>query len=414
MAVGPSIDLSGWLEDQLAQASPDLLRGMVKSFAEALMGAEADAICGAPYRERSDERVTKRNGYRPREWDTRAGTMELAIPKLREGSYFPGWLLERQRRAESALISVVARCYLLGVSTRRMDRLVHTLGITSLSKSQVSEMAKSLDEQVEAFRTRPLDAGPYTFLAADALVLKVREGGRTVNVHALLATAVNADGYREILGLQVSSAEDGAGWLAFFRDLTARGLSGVALVTSDAHRGLVEAIGATLPGASWQRCRTHYAANLMSATPKHSWGWVKALLHSVYDQPDADAVHAQFERIVDALGDKLPTVAAHLDAARPDILSFTAFPKAIWRQIWSNNPQERLNREIRRRTDVVGIFPDRNSLIRLVGAVLAEQHDEWTEMRRYIGLDVLAKSRLTVLTGEVITTEEVPPAAITA
>jgi putative transposase len=213
-------------------------------------------------------------------------------------------------------------------------------------------------------------------------------------VHALLATAVNAEGYREILGLQVSSAEDGAGWLAFFRDLTARGLSGVRLVTSDAHRGLVEAIGVTLPGASWQRCRTHYAANLMSATPKASWPWVKTLLHSVYDQPDAPAVHAQFDRVLDALTEKLPTVAAHLDAARAEILAFTGFPKAIWRQIWSNNPQERLNREIRRRTDVVGIFPDRGALIRLVGAVLAEQHDEWTEMRRYIGLDVLAKSRL--------------------
>jgi putative transposase len=286
---------------------------MVKTFAEALMGAEADAVCGAPYRERSDERTTKRNGYRDREWDTRTGTVELAIPRLRTGSYFPDWLLERQRRAEAALTSVVATCYLLGVSTRRMDRLVHTLGITSLSKSQVSEMAKSLDVQVEAFRTRPLDAGPYTFLAADALVLKVREGGRTVNVHALLATAVNAEGYREILGLHVTSAEDGAGWLAFFRDLVARGLSGVNLVTSDAHRGLVEAIGATLPGAGWQRCRTHYAANLMSATPKSQWGWVKALLHSVYDQPDAEAVHAQFDRIVDALSDKLLTVAEHLD-----------------------------------------------------------------------------------------------------
>jgi putative transposase len=414
MAVGPSIDLSGWLDEQLAQASPDLLRGMVKTFAEALMGAEADAICGAGYGERSEERVTKRNGYRGREWDTRAGTMELAIPKLRQGSYFPGWLLERQRRAEAALISVVATCYLLGVSTRRMDRLVHTLGITSLSKSQVSEMAKSLDEQVEAFRTRPLDAGPYTFVAADALVLKVREGGRTVNVHALLAVGVNAEGYREILGLQVSSAEDGAGWLAFFRDLVARGLSGVKLVTSDAHRGLVDAIGATLPGAAWQRCRTHYAANLMSATPKASWGWVKALLHSVYDQPDAEAVHAQFDRIVDALTDKLPQVAAHLDDARGDILAFTAFPKAIWRQIWSNNPQERLNREIRRRTDVVGIFPNRDSLIRLVGAVLAEQHDEWTEMRRYIGLEVLRQTRLTITDGKPATSEEVLPAAITA
>jgi putative transposase len=417
MAVGPSIDLSGWLDEQLELASPDLLRSMVKTFAEALMGAEADAICGAPYGERSEQRTTKRNGYRERGWDTRVGTIELAIPRLRQGSYFPGWLLERQRRAEAALISVVATCYLLGVSTRRMDRLVHTLGITGLSKSQVSAMAKSLDEQVEAFRTRPLDAGPYTFVAADALVLKVREGGRTVNVHALLAVGVNAEGYREILGLHVTSAEDGAGWLAFFRDLVARGLSGVRLVTSDAHRGLVEAIGATLPGASWQRCRTHYAANLMSATPKASWGWVKALLHSVYDQPDADAVHAQFDRIVEALTDKLPHVAGHLDDARADILAFTAFPKTIWRQIWSNNPQERLNREIRRRTDVVGIFPDRPSLIRLVGAVLAEQHDEWTEMRRYIGLDVLAKSRLTPIEGAIDGTtsdEEVLPAAITA
>jgi putative transposase len=199
---------------------------------------EADAICGAGYGERSDDRVTKRNGYRDRQWDTRAGSIELAIPKLRSGSYFPGWLLERQRRAEAALISVVATCYLLGVSTRRMDRLVHTLGITSLSKSQVSEMAKSLDAQVEAFRTRPLDTGPYTFVAADALVLKVRDGGRTVNVHALLAVGVSAEGYREILGLHLTSAEDGAGWLAFFRDLVARGLSGVRLVTSDAHRGV--------------------------------------------------------------------------------------------------------------------------------------------------------------------------------
>jgi putative transposase len=413
MAVGPSIDLSGWLDEQLELASPDLLRNMVKTFAEALMGAEADAICGAAYGERSLERTTKRNGYRERGWDTRVGTIELAIPRVRQGSYFPGWLLERQRRAEAALISVVATCYLLGVSTRRMDRLVHTLGITGLSKSQVSAMAKTLDEQVEAFRTRPLDAGPYTFVAADALVLKVREGGRTVNVHALLAVGVNAEGYREILGLHVTSAEDGAGWLAFFRDLVARGLSGVRLVTSDAHRGLVEAIGATLPGASWQRCRTHYAANLMSATPKASWGWVKALLHSVYDQPDADAVHAQFDRIEEALTDKLPHVAAHLDDARADILAFTAFPKAIWRQIWSNNPQERLNREIRRRTDVVGIFPDRAALVRLVGAVLAEQHDEWTEMRRYIGLDVLAKSRLTALDATT-SDEEVLPAAITA
>ena len=271
---------------------------------------------------------------------------------------------------------------------------MESLGITRLSKSQVSEMAKDLDGQVADFRHRPLDAGPYTFVAADALVLKVREGGRVVNVHALVATGVNADGHREILGLQVTSAEDGAGWLAFFRDLTARGLTGVALVTSDAHAGLVSAIGATLPGAGWQRCRTHYAANLMAATPKTSWPWVRALLHSVYDQPDAASVHAQFDRILDALADKLPKVAEHLEAARADVLAFTAFPKDVWRQIWSNNPSERLNREIRRGTDVVGIFPDRDSLIRLVGAVLAEQHDEWAEGRRYLGLDVLARCRI--------------------
>jgi transposase-like protein len=279
-----------------------------------------------------------------------------------------------------------------------MEKLVESLGITRLSKSQVSEMAKDLDEQVAAFRHRPLDQGPYTFVAADALVLKVREGGRVVNVHALVATGVNADGHREILGLQVTSAEDGAGWLAFFRDLTARGLTGVQLVTSDAHRGLVEAIGAALPGAAWQRCRTHYAANLMAVTPKTAWTWVRALLHSVYEQPDAESVHAQFDHVLTALADKLPKVADHLEAARADVLAFTAFPKEIWRQIWSNNPNERLNREIRRRTDVVGIFPDRDALLRLVGAVLAEQHDEWTEGRRYLGLDVLARCRIRPVT----------------
>jgi putative transposase len=393
MTAKPSIDPALPWAEQIERAEPDLLRALLKTFVEALMGAEADAICGAPYGVRSSERVNARNGYRGREWDTRAGTMELAIPKLRSGSYFPDWLLERRKRAERALTTVVATCYLLGVSTRRMDKLVETLGITRLSKSQVSVMATELDEQVESFRSRPLDAGPYTFVAADALVLKVREGGRVVGVHALLATGVNADGHREILGLQVSSGEDGAGWLAFFRDLTARGLTGVKLVTSDAHQGLVAAIGATLPGASWQWCRTHYAANLMSATPKSSWPWVRALLHSVYDQPDRDAVHAQYDRILDALATKLPAVSEHLDAARADVLAFSAFPKEVWRQIWSNNPSERLNREIRRRTDVVGIFPDRTSLIRLVGAVLAEQHDEWIEGRRYLGLDVLARSR---------------------
>jgi putative transposase len=418
MTAPSSIDPAHFLHEQLAQASPDLLRQMLTTFINTLMSAEADAVCGAEYGARSEARTNIRNGYRSREFDTRAGTLELAIPRLRSGSYFPDWLLERRRRAERALTTVVATCYLLGVSTRRMERLVESLGITRLSKSQVSEMARDLDGQVADFRHRPLDAGPYTFLAADALVLKVREGGRVVNTHALVATAVNADGHREILGLQVTSAEDGAGWLAFFRDLTARGLTGVQLVTSDAHRGLVDAIGAALPGAAWQRCRTHYAANLMAACPKASWPWVRALLHSVYDQPDAASVHAQFDRVLDALADKLPKVAEHLEAARADVLAFTAFPKEVWRQIWSNNPSERLNREIRRRTDVVGIFPDRDSLIRLVGAVLAEQHDEWTEGRRYLGLDVLARCRIRPLTGtdtdSTTTDEEVTIPALSA
>jgi putative transposase len=409
------IDIEKLLADQLATASPDLLRGLLSTFVQALMSAEADALCGAGYGERSTSRSNRRNGYRHRDFDTRAGTMDAAIPKLREGSYFPDWLLVRRKRAERALTSVVATCYLLGVSTRRMERLVASLGVTSLSKSQVSIMAKELDDAVAAFRTRPLDTGPYMFVAADALVLKVREAGRVVGVHTLIATGVNAEGYREILGIQVSSAEDGAGWLAFFRDLVARGLSGVGLVTSDAHPGLVAAIGATLPGAAWQRCRTHYTTNLRSVTPKSSWPWVRTPLHSIFDQPDVESVVAQYDRVLDALTDKLPKVAEHLDAARAELLAFTAFPQQIWRQIWSNNPQERLNKEIRRRTDVVGIFPDRPAIIRLVGAVLAEQHDEWIEGRRYFGLDVLARARAALISPDAPTnTAQTTTAALTA
>jgi transposase-like protein len=393
MTAPHSLNPARLLDQALSDASPDLMRHLLTTVINALLSAEADAVCGAEYGQASPDRTNSRNGYRHRELDTRTGTIDVAIPKLREGTYFPEWLLERRKRAEAALISVVATCYLLGVSTRRMDKLVQSLGITSLSRSQVSRMAADLDEQVSAFRTRPLtESGPFTFVAADALTMKVRENGRVVNAVVLVATGVNADGRREILGLKVATSETGAAWNAFFADLVARGLYGVRLVTSDAHAGLVEAIAANLPGASWQRCRTHYAANLMSATPKSSWGWVKALLHSVYDQPDGEAVHAQYDRVLDALADKLPEVHDHLDTARADILAFTAFPKEIWRQIWSNNPNERLNREIRRRTDVVGIFPDRDAVTRLVGAVLAEQHDEWAEGRRYLGLDVLARA----------------------
>ncbi len=239
MAASESVNPVELLCEQIEGASPDVLQAMVKTFAQALMSAEADAICGAGYGQRSEERVNSRNGYRHREWDTRAGTIDLAVPKLRQGSYFPDWLLTHRRRAEQALVSVVATSYLLGVSTRRVEKLVEQLGIRQLSKSQVSEMAAHLDSQVEAFRNRPLDSGHYTFVWMDALTMKVREHGRTVNVHALIAVGVNADGGREVLGVDVASDEDGAGWLAFLRSLTARGLTGVRLVISDAHAGLV-------------------------------------------------------------------------------------------------------------------------------------------------------------------------------
>jgi putative transposase len=393
------IDPARMLGQALSDASPDLMRHLLGTVINSLLSADADNVCGAEYGVVSPDRVNSRNGYRHRELDTRVGTIDVAIPKLRAGSYFPEWLLERRKRAEAALISVVATCYLLGVSTRRMDKLVQTLGITSLSKSQVSRMAADLDEQVAAFRTRPLgDAGPFTFLAADALTMKVREHGRVVNAVVLVATGVNADGHREVLGVKVATSETKEAWNVFFADLVARGLTsgpeGVMLVTSDAHAGLVEAIAANLPGATWQRCRTHYAANLMSVCPKSAWPAVKTMLHSVYDQPDAKAVHAQFDKLLDTVAEKLPAVAEHLDAARADVLAFTAFPKELWRQVWSNNPNERLNREIRRRTDVVGIFPDRDAVTRLVGAVLAEQHDEWVEGRRYLSLDALTRSRI--------------------
>jgi transposase-like protein len=400
MAAPHSVDPAQLLQEHLASASPDLLRDMIASFANAMMSAQADQLCGAGYGERTEMRTNRRNGYRPREWDTRAGTIELAIPKLRQGSFFPDWLLTHRRRAEQALVTVVATAYLLGVSTRRVERLAEQLGVKSLSRSQVSQMAAHLDAQVAAFRERPLDAGPYTFVWVDALTVKVREDGRVVNVHALIATGVNADGHREILGLDVASAEDGAGWLAFLRGLVARGLSGVQLVIADAHPGLVAAIGSALPGAAWQRCRTHYLRNLLTRVPKSAQPHVATQVRTIFDQADADAVAAQYDRVVDALHPRYRDAAEHLDAARTDLLAFTAYPREIWRQIWSNNPQERLNKEIRRRTDVVGIFPGRDALIRLVGAVLAEQTDEWTEGRRYMGLEILAKCRIRVVTAE--------------
>ncbi len=388
-----TMEVSGWLRKQLEQASPDLLRAMVQEMAEALMGAEADALCGAPYGERSPERINRRNGYRERDWDTRVGSIELAVPKLREGSYFPDWLLQPRRRAEQAFVSVIADAYLAGVSTRRVEKLVQQLGVERMSKSQVSRLAKSLDQIVEDFRTRPLDAGPYAYVTFDALVVKCREGGRTVNVCVVHAVGVNRDGFRESLGLDVVTSEDGAAWLAFLRSLVARGLAGVRLVTSDAHPGLVDAIAATLPGSAWQRCRTHAMRNLLTRVPKSAQSFVATMVRTIFAQPDAETVHEQYRRIVDQLATRFPEAAALLEEAAADLLAFTAFPKEHWRQLWSNNSLERLNKEIRRRTDVVGIFPDRAAVIRLVGAVLAEQNDEWAvASRRYMSVESIAKA----------------------
>ena len=400
--VDATMDALAWVRKQVEQADTDVLREMVKLFCERVMSEEVDAVCGAPYGERSEERTNRRNGYRTRLWDTRTGTIDLAVPKLREGSYFPDWLLEPRRRAERAFVQVVCESYVRGVSTRRIEGLVRTLGIERISRSRVSEMAKELDAAVEAFRTRPLDQAPYTYVWLDAISQKVREDGRICNVACVVATGVNASGAREILGLDLHTSEDGAGWTAFVRGLVARGLSGVRLVISDAHPGLVDAIASTLPGASWQRCRTHFLRNLLTKVPKSAGPFVATLVRSVFAQPDQAAVHAQFDRVLGQLAERFPDAATMLHDAGPDILAFTSFPFAHWKQIWSNNPQERLNKEIRRRTDVVGIFPDRPSVIRLVGMVLCEQHDEWAVVRRYMSAESLSKARLDVIDGEAV------------
>ena len=351
-------------------------------------------MCGAEYGDAVPGADQPRNGYRHRDLDTRVGTIDVAIPKLRSGLLLPGLAAGApQARRGGADHAWWRPATCSGSRPGGWTSWSRPWASPGCRKSQVSRMAADLDEQVEAFRTRPLDAGPFTFVAADALTMKVREGGRVVNVVVLVATGVNADGHREILGVKVTTSETGAG------------VDGVLRRPGRPRPVRGQAGHLRRPRRPGRGDRGDPARRRLAAVPhplrrepdvgdsrSPAVGWVKALLHSVYDQPDADAVHAQFDRILDALADKLPEVAEHLDAARADMLAFTAFPKEIWRQIWSNNPNERLNREIRRRTDVVGIFPDRDAVIRLVGAVLAEQHDEWAEGRRYLGLDVLARA----------------------
>ncbi len=323
--------------------------------------------------------------------------MELAIPRLRSGSYFPS-ILDARRRAERALCGVVAQCYVEGVSTRRVDDIAKAMGVEQISKSQVSRICAELDEVVAAWRNRPLDKGPYAFVWIDALAMKVREGGRIVSTAVLVATGVNAEGYREILGVDVGSAENGATWTAFLRGLVARGLSGVRLVVSDAHEGLKAAIAAVLDGAAWQRCRTHFIRNLLAKVPGTPSRWWPRWCARSFAQERPEDAWAQLERVVEQLrAGKFADAADLLEDAAADVLAYTSFPRDVWKKIWSNNPQERLNKEIRRRTDVVGIFPNRDAVVRLVGAVLTEQHDEWAVGRRYISQEALRASQLSLI-----------------
>lgn len=384
-----SMDVLNRIRKGLEHTDADGLRDMVRVMAEALMSAEVDSVCGAEHGERSPDRVNYRNGFRSRRWDTRVGSIDLRIPKLRKGTYFPGTLLEPRRRSEKALLNVVAESYVLGVSTRKVDRLVEQLGIEGISKSQVSDIAKQLDEVVEDFRNRPLVGRTYPFVWLDALKIKVREGGRVVNAIVVVATGTSNEGAREILGADVFSGETEAAWLDFLRSLVDRGLSGVELVVSDAHPGLVSAIETTLVGAAWQRCRTHFMANLLAKVDKSAQAFVATLVRTIFLQEDFDSVWKRLWVVADQLEPRFPEAAALLEAAAHDLLAFASFPKDLWTKIWSNNPQERLNKEIRRRTNVVGIFPNRLAIIRLVGALLCEQTDEWAICRRYMSLTSL-------------------------
>jgi len=396
VTVTPTLDAGAWLGKYLnaEDADTDLPRAMLAAFAEALMSAQASMQCNAAYGERTDERENSRNGYRIRPWDTRVGTIDLAVPKLRSGVYSPEFLLCPRRRAEQALMAVVCQAYVEGVSTRRVDDLVKAMGIDGISKSEVSRMAAELDQKVTEFKERPLDQGPYRYLWIDALTQRVREGGRVVNISMVIATATNAEGRREIVGFDVVTTEDTEAWTAFLRSLVARGLNGVELVISDAHGGIKAAIGTVFSEATWQRCRTHFMANLASRVPKASWPMIATLVRSIFEQPDRDTTWSQLGDVVDKLTEAgFNDVALYLLDAADDILAFSAFPVEHWPKIRSNNPQERLNKEIRRRTDVVGIFPNRAAVIRLVGALLAEQTDEWAIAKRYMSTESLKTTR---------------------
>jgi transposase-like protein len=401
--------LSELLDALQAGGDIDVIRAGMQLVAQALIELEAAQAIGAGRYERTAERVTHRNGARERLLSTKAGDLELRIPKLRQGSFYPS-LLEPRRRIDRALWAVVMEAYVHGVSTRKVDDLVRALGIDAgVSKSEVSRICTELDEQVEAFTGRPIEERfPYLFL--DATYLKAHEGPRVVSKAVVIATGVRVDGHREVLGLAVGDSEDGAFWTAFLRGLRARGLGGVKLVISDAHEGLKTSVGAVLVGAAWQRCRVHFMRNVLSRVPKGSQEMVAAAVRTIFAQPDRAAVAEQLDSIADKLGRQFPAVEQMLREAQADICAFAAFPPDHWRRIWSTNPLERLIKEIKRRSDVVGIFPDEPAILRLVGAVLIEAHNEWAIVERRYLSEASMKSILT--SGGPGGTASTPPALL--
>lgn len=368
----------------------DFLRDGLRMLAEAFMDLEIKDQTGAELYERSGERQSYRNGYRERIWDTRAGTVPLRIPRLRMGSYFPS-LLEPRRRAERALLAVIQEAYVLGVSTRKMETLVQALGMEGTSKSEVSRICGELDEEVNKWRQRPLE-GEYPYLWLDATYVKVREGGVVISQAIVIAYGVRETGEREVLGIDVGLGEDGAFWTEFLRGLISRGLHGVRLVISDAHLGLREAIATVLGGAAWQRCRVHFMRNALSRVPRAAQNEVAATIRSIFAQPDKESAHRQLRFVTNQLRPRHYRVAELLEEAEEDLLAHMAFPREHWRKLHSTNPLERVNREIKRRTNVVGIFPNRNAVIRLVGALLMEQQDEWISGRRYFSEESIQKT----------------------